>query len=67
MQTRHGWSVRPEWLLKTPGVVFAIALAVKACTRPPQALEQLEQAVKSKPSAPNQGRLSEDGACQNPG
>ena len=38
MQTRHGWDVRPEWLVKTPGVVFAIALAVKACTRPGDAV-----------------------------
>ena len=38
LRTRHGWDVRPEWLLKTPGVVFAIALAVKACTRPGDAV-----------------------------
>ena len=30
MEKRHGWSVRPEWLVKTPGVVFALATAVKA-------------------------------------
>ena len=38
MSTRHGWQVQPEWLLKTPGVVFAIALAVKACTQPGDAV-----------------------------
>ena len=27
-----GWDVREEWLVKTPGVVFALALAVKAFT-----------------------------------
>ncbi len=27
-----GWSIKPEWLVKTPGVVFAIAMAVKAFT-----------------------------------
>lgn len=38
MSTHHGWQVQPEWLLKTPGVVFAIALAVKACTQPGDAV-----------------------------
>ena len=38
MQTRHDWRVQPEWLLKTPGVVFAIALAVKTCTCPGEAV-----------------------------
>lgn len=28
----HGWSTKEEWLIKTPGVVFAIALAIKAFT-----------------------------------
>jgi len=30
MEKRHGWKVRPEWLVKTPGVVFALAMAVRA-------------------------------------
>ena len=30
MEHRHGWKIEPEWLLKTPGVVFALAMAVKA-------------------------------------
>lgn len=31
---RHGWHVEKEWLLQTPGVVFALATAVKAFTKP---------------------------------
>ena len=34
MERRHGWKIEPEWLLKTPGVVFALAMAVKAYTEP---------------------------------
>lgn len=33
MQRRHAWLIRPEWLIKTPGVVFALAMAVKAFTK----------------------------------
>ena len=32
MKTHHELDVRPEWLVKTPGVVFALAMAVKAFT-----------------------------------
>ncbi|MDO4302364.1 MAG: MalY/PatB family protein [Bacillota bacterium] len=32
MKERHDWEVRPQWLVKTPGVVFALAMAVKAFT-----------------------------------
>jgi len=32
MRDRHEWEVRPEWLVRTPGVVFALAMAVKAFT-----------------------------------
>lgn len=28
------WTVQPEWLVKTPGVVFAIAMAIRAFTEP---------------------------------
>lgn len=28
----HGWEVKEEWLVKTPGVVFAIAMAIRAFT-----------------------------------
>jgi len=30
----HGWDVQPEWLIKTPGVVFAISTAIRALTNP---------------------------------
>ena len=33
MKRRHDWEVRPEWLIKTPGVVFALAMAVQAFTK----------------------------------
>ncbi len=29
---RFGWETRPEWLVKTPGVVYALAMAVRALT-----------------------------------
>lgn len=32
--TRFGWQTRPEWLVRTPGVVFALAMAVRALTKP---------------------------------
>lgn len=32
MKRRHGWEVKPEWLVKTPGVVYALAMAVRAFT-----------------------------------
>ncbi len=32
MKARHDWEVRSEWLVRTPGVVFALAMAVKAFT-----------------------------------
>ncbi len=38
MQAHHNWQVQPDWLQKTPGVVFAIAVAVKACTQPGDAV-----------------------------
>lgn len=33
MQKHHGWEVDEKWLIKTPGVVFALAMAVKAFTK----------------------------------
>lgn len=30
----YGWSVKRNWLVKTPGIVFALAMAVKAFTDP---------------------------------
>ena len=32
LKQQHGWVVQPQWLVKTPGVVFALAMAVKAFT-----------------------------------
>ena len=29
-----GWETKPEWLIKTPGVVFALAMATRALTEP---------------------------------
>ena len=34
MKTHHNWNVQENWLVKTPGVVFALAMAVKAYTQP---------------------------------
>ena len=31
---RFGWQTQPQWLVKTPGVVFALAMAVRALTEP---------------------------------
>ncbi len=33
MNKRHGYRPEKEWLVKTPGVVFALAMAVKAFTK----------------------------------
>lgn len=30
---RFGWELSPEWLVKTPGVVFAVSAAIRALTR----------------------------------
>lgn len=38
MKRRHGWDIRENWIVKTPGVVFAIAMAVKAYTKPGDAV-----------------------------
>ena len=35
---RHGWSIRQEWNTVTPGVVYALAAAVRAFTRPGDAI-----------------------------
>ena len=32
MKEQHGWNVEERWLIKTPGVVFALAMAIKAYT-----------------------------------
>lgn len=35
---RFGWQTQPEWLVKTPGVVFALAMAIRALTQPGEAV-----------------------------
>jgi cystathionine beta-lyase len=35
---RFGWQPQSQWLVKTPGVVFAIAIAVRALTEPGDAV-----------------------------
>ena len=35
---RFGWRTQPEWMVKTPGVVFALAAAVRALTAPGDAI-----------------------------
>jgi len=32
LASRHGYNVRPSWLVKTPGMVFAVATAIRAFT-----------------------------------
>lgn len=34
MQKHHNWETQEKWLVKTPGIVFALAMAVKAYTEP---------------------------------
>ena len=38
MEKKHNWKTKREWIMKTPGVVFALGAAVKAFTRPGDAV-----------------------------
>ena len=38
MKRHHRWNVDPSWHVKTPGVCFAIAAAIRAFTRPDDAV-----------------------------
>ena len=38
MKQHHDWDIQRKWLIKTPGVVFALAMAVKAYTEPGDAV-----------------------------
>ena len=38
LDTHFGWEVRQEWLIQTPGVVFALSAAVRATTNPGDAV-----------------------------
>lgn len=44
MKEKHDWDVQNKWLVKTPGVVFALGMAVKAFTKPKDAV-MLQQPV----------------------
>lgn len=37
-QTRFDWEIQPDWLVKTPGVVYAIATAIRALTNEEDAI-----------------------------
>lgn len=34
MKRHYDWDISPKWLVKTPGIVFALAMAVQAFTNP---------------------------------
>lgn len=38
MKKRYDWDVSEKWLIKTPGVVFALAMAIKAYTKENEAV-----------------------------
>ena len=38
MKSYFSWKIQKEWLIKTPGVVFALAAAVRAYTKPGEAV-----------------------------
>lgn len=38
MEKNHNWKTKREWIMKTPGVVFALGAAVKAFTKPRDAV-----------------------------
>ena len=38
MRRRYGWEVKPEWIVKTHGVVVAFSMAIRACTKPGDAV-----------------------------
>lgn len=33
MKKHHDWDIEPNWIIKTPGVVFALAMAIRAFTK----------------------------------
>lgn len=35
---RHNWETQKEWIVKTPGVIFAISAAIRAFTKPGEAV-----------------------------
>lgn len=38
MKRRYGWEIQEKWLLKTPGIVFALAHAIRAYTKEGEAV-----------------------------
>lgn len=38
LKKHHDWEVQENWLVKTPGIVMALALSVKAYTDPEDAV-----------------------------
>ena len=38
MKKYHDWDIEPNWMIKTPGVVFALSMAVRAYTEPGDAV-----------------------------
>jgi cystathionine beta-lyase len=36
--SRFGWSIEPDWLVRTPGVVYAVATAIRSLTQPGDAI-----------------------------
>lgn len=55
---RHNWEVSERWMIKTPGVVFALAAAVKAFTKPgDQVLLQLPVYYPFKEVIEDNGRV----------
>ena len=38
MQRRYNWTVQPDWIVKTHGVVVAFSIAIRACTKPGDAI-----------------------------
>ncbi|MDR2140950.1 MAG: pyridoxal phosphate-dependent aminotransferase [Deltaproteobacteria bacterium] len=34
LRRRHGYETKPQWLKKAPGVVYALAMAIRALTKP---------------------------------
>lgn len=38
MQRRYEWELQPEWVVKTHGVVVAFSMAIRACTKPGDAI-----------------------------
>ncbi|HHW47355.1 MAG TPA: pyridoxal phosphate-dependent aminotransferase [Clostridiaceae bacterium] len=61
---RFDWQIRPEWLIKSPGVVFSICTAIRALTKPGDAVliqqpvyHPFESSVKGNDRRPIVNRL----------